>query len=195
MDSSFESIGTTVYFKEVREREISKETQSIILEFYINITILIVVYIIILVEMSKSTSCSIPVREWCLLFFTLWLGKGCLNMFKILVMRKAYESRICFSFSMYMILNSLLVIWVVIGSIWFFSATNDCDQHSATVFFYWLMMILLIVGYVIILFYLICLFLIPCLIIRAQNKQDRAFKETGEFETEKDRSWVLQKLS
>ena len=169
MDSSQESIGNTQSFKEVRDKSISKETQSIILEFYLNLTILVVVYIIILLEMSKGESCGIPVREWCLLFFTLWLGKGCINMFKIIVMQKAYESRVCFSFTVYMIVNSLLIIWVITGSIWFFSTKNDCDQHSQTVFFYWLMIILLAIGYIIITLYLICLFIIPCLIVRAQN--------------------------
>jgi hypothetical protein len=57
------------------------------------------------------------------------------------------------------------------------------------------MIILLAIGYIIILLYLICLFIIPCLIVRAQNQQDRAFKETGEFDIDKDKSWVLQKLS
>lgn len=126
MDSSFESIGNTQSFKEVHDKAIETEIQSIIIQFYLNLSILVVVYIIILIEISKGNRCGIPVREWCLVFFTLWLGKGCFNMFKILVLRNAYESRSCFTFTLYMIMNSLLVIWIVIGSFWYFSAENDC---------------------------------------------------------------------
>ena len=130
MDSSFESIGNTQSFKEVREKSIAREVSSITLEFYINLTILLVVYTVILIEMSDKNSCGIPVREYCLVFFTLWLGKGCFNMFKILVLKNAYESRTCFSFALYMIINSLLVIWVVVGSVWFFSDANDCENSA-----------------------------------------------------------------
>lgn len=156
---------------------------------------MLVVYIIILIEMSNEKSCGIPVREWCLVFFTLWLGKGCFNMFKILVLNNSYESRTCFSFTTYMIISSLMVVWVILGSVWFFSDQNDCDNDSTSAFFYYLMLVLLIIGYIIILFWLLCLFIVPCIVMRAQNKQDRAFKETGEFETDKEKSWILKKLS
>ena len=78
----------------------------------------------------KNEKCGIPVREWILGFFTIWLGKSCINLFKILVMHRCYEKRVLFSFCLFISVNGLLIIWVVLGNVWYFSEENDCDSKS-----------------------------------------------------------------
>ena len=90
-ETSYESIlGTSKSFKEIRQGYISNETKNLWFEFAFDFTLLTIITIIILVQIFNHSGCGIPIREWILGFFTIWLLKSSFNLFKICVLNKCF---------------------------------------------------------------------------------------------------------
>ena len=76
---------------------------------------LLVIVILLLVDRAKNSGCGIPIREWILIFFIIWLSKSTINLNKIWVMKRYYHLRISFSVLLFVVMNGLLVIWLLYG--------------------------------------------------------------------------------
>ena len=167
---SVNSLGEERSFASIRQSEIDKQIWRIKLEFYIDIAVLALVVTLISIHLHQNPNgCGIPVREWILVFFIIWLTKSTFNLFKIHVLRNAYESRFTFSATLFIIMNGILVIWLFIGYALYYSDSNDCSSKSNTSFFNTLMFIMLLIGYVVIFIYFLLLCTVPCLYIYVQS--------------------------
>ena len=162
MDSNrSKPIGTRKTFKEIRESQIESETNKLLLEFWIDITVLIIIVILLLVDKHKNSGCGIPIREWIIFFFVIWLSKSALNLNKIWVMRRYYHNRVSFSVMFFVIMNGLLVIWLFYGYFLYYSPQNDCGNNQDTAFLNSLMFVILIIGYFVITIYFVLLLILP----------------------------------
>ena len=126
---SVNSLGEERSFASIRQSEIEKQIWRIKLEFYIDIAVLALIVTLISIHLHQNPNgCGIPVREWILVFFIIWLTKSTFNLFKIYVLRNAYESRFTFTATLFIIMNGILVIWLFIGYALYYSDSNDCSS-------------------------------------------------------------------
>ena len=121
---------------------------------------------------NNPQGCGIPVREWILVFFIIWLTKSTFNLFKIYILRNNYESRFTFSATLFIIMNGILVIWLFIGYALYYSDSNDCSHNPNTSFFNTLMFIMLLIGYIVIFIYFLLICTVPCIYIYVQNQRE-----------------------
>ena len=114
-------------------------------------------------------------REWIIAFFVIWLSKSLFNLFKIPVLRRNYENRVSFSATLFVIMNGFLVIWLIVGNVFWFSDNNDCEDHDDTAWLNVLMLIILVIGYLVIAFYFLLLCTVPCIYFcsHVQNQENR----------------------
>lgn len=84
---SVQSYGDESTYKEIIEREVEDEIKWIWIEFIIDIILLIIIILILIFTRKRQHECGIPVREWIMAFFIIWLSKSILNLFKIPVLR------------------------------------------------------------------------------------------------------------
>ena len=54
VEISFESVGESTKFKNIREKSIHEESQTILIEFYCSIALLAIIFAVILVEMKNE---------------------------------------------------------------------------------------------------------------------------------------------
>ena len=170
---SINSLGNERTFSQIRQEEIEKQIWRIKLEFYIDIAVLALIVTLLSIHLHNNLQgCGIPVREWILVFFIIWLTKSTFNLFKIYILRNNYESRFTFSATLFIIMNGILVIWLFIGYALFYSDSNDCSHNPNTSFFNTLMFIMLLIGYVVIFIYFALICTVPCIYIYVQNQRE-----------------------
>ena len=164
---SINSLGNERSFESIRQEEIENQVWRIKLEFYVDIVILAIIITLLSIHLSKhSNGCGIPVREWILVFFIIWLSKSTFNLIKIFVLRNNYKSKFTFSASLFVIMNGLLVIWLLIGYALYYSDGNDCAKSDLS-FFNTFMFIILLVGFLVIFIYIFIICVVPCLYAHA----------------------------
>ena len=97
------------------------------LEFIIDIILLAIIVTLIVLDMkSHPEGCGIPVREWVLIFFVIWLSKSTFNLFKINTLRNNYDKRLTFSMIFFAIANGILIIWLLVGYTFYYNSSNNC---------------------------------------------------------------------
>lgn len=124
----------------------------------------IIVTLIVLDMKHHPEGCGIPVREWILIFFVIWLSKSTFNLFKINTLKNNYEKRLTFSMIFFAIANGILIIWLLIGYTIYYSSSNNCSDTSLSVF-NTVMLVILCIGYLVIFIYFLALCTVPCLYI------------------------------
>ena len=115
--------------------------------------------------------CGIPVREWILIFFVLWLSKSTFNLFKIITLKNNYEKRMTFSMIFFVIANGILIIWLLVGYSLYYSSSNNCSSSDLSTF-NTVMLVILCIGYIVIFIYFLALCTVPCFYIYVQNKRE-----------------------
>lgn len=179
---SINSLGDERSFKQIREQEVEKQIWRIKLEFYIDILVLAIIVTLIALHLSQNPQgCGIPVREWILVFFIIWLTKSSFNLAKIYVLRNNYENRFTFTATLFIIMNGILVIWLFVGYALYYSDSNDCSKNPNTAFFNTLMFIMLLIGYVVIFIYFLLICSVPCLYIYVQNQREKERTKDGKL--------------
>ena len=115
--------------------------------------------------------CGIPVREWVLIFFIIWLSKSTFNLFKIYTLRNNYDKRLTFSMIFFAIANGILIIWLLVGYTFYYSVSNNCGSTGLNVY-NTVMLVILCIGYLVIFIYFLALCTVPCLYIWVQRKRE-----------------------
>ena len=129
---SVKSFGDESTYKQIIERDVEDEIKWIKIEFAIDIVLLAIIILVLIFTKKRSHECGIPVREWIMCFFIIWLSKSLINLFKIPVLRNNYENRLNFSATLFVVMNGFLVIWLIVGNVFWFSDANDCGDHDDT---------------------------------------------------------------
>ena len=160
---SIQSLGEECSYAQIRLKEVEDEIFWIKLEFFIDILALLIIVLVLVLTRKRHNECGIPVREWIIVFFAIWLSKSTFNLFKIIILRRNYDAKISFSATLFVIMNGLLVIWLIVGNIYWFSDSNDCADHDDTLWLNVVMLIILVVGYLVIAFYFLLLCTVPCI--------------------------------
>lgn len=172
---SVKSFGDESTYKEIMEKDIEDEVKWIYIEFIIDIILLIIIILVLALTKKRQHECGIPVREWIMAFFIIWLSKSTLNLFKIPVLRNNYENRLNFTAALFVVMNGFLVIWLIVGNVYWFSDSNDCADHDDTQWLNITMLVILIIGYVVIFIYFLLLCTVPCIYFYSNihNQQNR----------------------
>jgi len=163
--NSDNSFYTTKEFQTVRNELNEKEISSMKIEFYIDIVVLILILGFLIWDKSNHKGCGIPIREWLIVFFIIWLSKSAVSLMKIPIIRNHPNSKIGFSTGIFLVMNGLLICWLVFGNVIWFSDDNNCGSVSDTKILNYLMLAILIIGYIVIAFYLIILCIAPCIYV------------------------------
>mmetsp|Transcript_34946 Transcript_34946/g.53647 ORF Transcript_34946/g.53647 Transcript_34946/m.53647 type:complete len:180 (-) Transcript_34946:243-782(-) len=160
---SANSIGPEQDFETFRNEQIVKEVKSILIDFLIALIIFGVIVAFILIDWrSNPEGCGIPIREWLLVFFLVLLFSTFVDLIKILVVNYSYDSRTTFALFKFVIVWSVLAVWLFIGYGLFNSDSNNCEQVDNTQKYYVFMFIVLIVGFILLVLVLLALCIIPC---------------------------------
>jgi uncharacterized membrane protein len=179
---SINSLGEEKSFATIRQREIDKQVWMIKLEFYIDIAVLAIIITLISIHIHQNPhGCGIPVREWILVFFIIWLSKSTINLAKIYVLRNNYDNRFTFTASLFIIMNGILIVWLFVGYALYYSESNDCSRNPNTSFFNTLMFIMLLIGYVVIFIYFLLICTVPCLYIYVENQREKERTKDGKL--------------
>lgn len=122
-NDSVNSLGEEMTYKDILQLIIDKEVRSIWIDFAIDFILLLLILVCILVDKYYAPGgrqgCGIPIREWIMIFFAIWLSKGFVNLFKICIVNKCYKERHQFSLISSLVMNGLLFGWLIFGLVLF----------------------------------------------------------------------------
>ena len=157
-------------FQKVRAGLINQEIRDLVFEFFIVLFILSFVIVILIVDKVYHAQCGIPIREWIIGLAVIYILWRMFELMKIAVLKRCYQDKSCWSLTIFAIGGATLIAWLILGSYWFYSEDNNCDQQHDTLVIYYLMLVLLILGYIFILLYLLALVILPCVYAQSQSE-------------------------
>lgn len=123
--------------------------------------------IIILVFVSiygKDANCGIPIFQWNLVYFIILAARSLSHLFKIFLIRHRPQILGKYSLITFLIIDGTFLAWLIYGNVIFYSHDNNCDKHDSSHSLWTIMLVLIIIGYLQMLYYGLLILFLPCLI-------------------------------
>lgn len=134
-----------------------------VFEFFLVLVILSFVIVILVVDKVYHAQCGIPIREWIIGLAAIYILWRLFGLLKIAVLKRCYQDKNCWGLSIFGLGGATIIAWMILGNVWFFSEENNCNSMHDTLVLYYLMLIILISGYIFIVIYLLALIVLPCI--------------------------------
>lgn len=159
-------------YARVKKEICGRKRDQILIEYLITVLIVLppLIFLWYMIAKDKTTHCNIMVREWSAILLTIYLSWRTLSLCQICVLYGCYESKNISNTLFFLIGASLLFAWIVVGNVWLNSDSNNCKEVESTEPYWYLMMLLVVVGDLLILLYVVAVFIIPCIYINFRSQ-------------------------
>ena len=78
---------------------------------------------------TSDVKCGIPVKEWLIVYLSIFFGNIIFKMVGILIVRFRLQSRAAFSIILMLVYNLLIFGWLIYGNYIYFSPENTCTMN------------------------------------------------------------------